>query len=164
LTAEDPPPNPTIKLGTCRITAPEEWVRKTPKFRIIADEFSIPKSEGDTEDGRLTVSSASGGVERNIDRWIGQFTQPDGKETADSAKVEESEIAGQKVHLVDISGTYRDQPNPMEDAVMREDYRMLAAIVVVEKANYFVKFYGPKKTVADHEERFMKMIKGLARE
>ena len=40
---------------------------------------------------------------------------------------------------------------------------MLSAIVVTKEAgNYFVKFYGPEKTVGDNREKFDKMIDSLS--
>ena len=54
-------------------------------------------------------------------------------------------VAGEEVHLVDLSGTFKDQRGPMAPAVERPKYRMLAAIIAAEPAgNYFIKFYGPR--------------------
>ena len=38
---------------------------------------------------------------------------------------------------------------------------MLAAIIPGEGTNFFIKFYGPKKTVAEHEKEFRAMLDGL---
>jgi hypothetical protein len=69
------------------------------------------------------------------------------------------------VHVVDISGTFKDQPGgPFAGGkiIEREKYRMLSAILVTKGAgNYFVKFYGPAKTVGDNRENFDKMIESL---
>ncbi len=162
-------PNPTIDLadGKITMTAPAGWVRKTPKVRFIEHEFAVPASKGDTEDGRVTVMGAGGTIEANVDRWIAQFSQPDGSETknqvadADRKKT----IAGLDVHFIDLSGTYKDMPRPFDPnagAVTRKDYRMVAAIIASPKlGNYFIKFYGPKQTVADHAAEFRKMVDGL---
>ena len=78
-----------------------------------------------------------------------------------------TEIAGHEVRLVDVSGTYNDRRGPFAPAVKRPDYRMLAAIVSIGKkegapaSNYFIKFYGPKKTVAANEKAFTAMIESL---
>jgi hypothetical protein len=132
---------------------------------MIAYEFAIPKAEGDEQDGRMTVMAAGGSVEANIDRWIGQFTQPDGSNTADKAKTEEKEIAGHKVHLVDIPGTYNESmgggPFAPGKVVERPDYRMLAAIIETPAASYFIKLYGPDKTIAANADGFRKMVEGM---
>lgn len=151
--------------GHFACTVPDGWVRKQPKVRIIEHEFAAPAAEGDKEDARFTVMGAGGAVADNITRWIGQFDQPDGKDTKDATKQEKKMIAGVEVHLVDITGTYKDSaggPFAGGKVVERPDYRMLAAIIVTEKdGNYFLKLYGPKKTMAAHEAGFLKMVTGL---
>jgi hypothetical protein len=157
----------TFELGESKLalTAPAEWEKTKPKTRIVEHEFSVKSAKGDTELGRMTVMGAGGSVDANIDRWIGQFSQPDGSKTKDKAKTEKKTIGGQEVHLVDISGTYKDTPGgPFAGgkAVDRPDYRMLAAIVVTPKSgSYFLKFYGPAKTVAENEKAFKTMIDSL---
>ena len=129
---------------------------------IIEHEFAIPAAKGDAADGRMTVMGAGGGIEANIERWYGQFTQPDGGSTRERAKVKKIKAGGQDVHLVDISGTFKDQRGPAAPAAERPKYRMLAAIIVTQSlGNYFVKLYGPERTVADQEKAFVTMIEGL---
>jgi hypothetical protein len=152
----------TIELGDFKVTAPAEWKQQQPKSQILSHEFSAPAAEGDKTDGRLTVMQAGGGIQANIDRWYGQFTQPDGGDTKERAKVQKRVIAGQDVHVVDISGTYKDQAGPFAPAVDKPKYRMLAAIVATEKGNFFLKFYGPERTIAKHEKAFGKMIDSLS--
>ena len=75
---------------------------------------------------------AGGSIEDNIDRWLGQFIQPDGKKTKDKAKIDKKKIAGVPVHVVDIAGTYKDTPGgpfARGKTIDREDYRMLGAII-----------------------------------
>ena len=116
--AADEESNPKIDLadGKILLTAPEAWVRKTPRVRFIEHEFAVPASKGDTEDGRVTVMGAGGTVEANLDRWIAQFSQPDGSDTknlvpeADRKKT----IAGVEVHFIDLTGTYKDMPRPFD--------------------------------------------------
>jgi hypothetical protein len=108
---------------------------------------------------------AGGSVDANIDRWFAQFSQPDGSSTKDKAKVEKMKVAGETVHFVDASGTYKDQrggPFAQQPTVERENYRMLAAIVTTkENGNFFIKFYGPAKTVAANKAAFLAMIESL---
>jgi hypothetical protein len=162
--AEGKPTAMSLADDKVTLTAPAAFVSRKPTVNFIAYEFSAPMAEGDERDGRLTVSTASGGVEANIDRWLAQFTQPDGKPTKDRTEIKKETIGGQEVHLVDITGTYLDRPpfNPAAPSVKREGYRMLAAIIVTEKnGQHFLKFYGPAKTVAAHEEAFGEMVKSL---
>lgn len=148
--------------GKLSLTAPSNWLRKKPATSIVEHEFAVPAAKGDETEGRMTIMGAGGSVDDNINRWYGQFTQPDGGSTKDRAKVEKITAAGEAVHLVDISGTFRDQRGPFAPAVERSNYRMLAAIITTKDAgNYFVKFYGPQKTIAENAQPFRRMIEGL---
>ncbi len=151
--------------GGFSLSAPEGWKRVQPKSSIVETEFAIP-SEGEGEQpGRMTVMGAGGSVQANVDRWYGQFSQPDGSATKDKATTKKLELAGCKVTLVDIGGTYKDAPaGPFAGgkAVDRPDYRMVAAIVETpDRGNYFLKFYGPGTTVAKHADGFRTMVEGL---
>lgn len=152
----------TIAMGPVAITAPEGWHKKQPRVRIIAYEYAVPAADGDENDGRMTVMLAGGSIDANVQRWYGQFKQPDGGDTSKVATVEKKEIADHDVHLVDVSGTFLDRRGPVAPAVSREEYRMLAAIVETKQGNFFIKFYGPQKTVEEQEAVFMQMIEGMA--
>jgi hypothetical protein len=177
--------------GKILLTAPNSWVRTRPRVRFIDHEFTVPAAKDDTPkvtipkpdatqgdttkddavkepaDGRVTVMGAGGAVEANVERWIGQFSQADGSDTKNLVPEADrkSTIAGFEVLRVDLSGTYHDSPRPLDPtakAVDRENYRMLAAIIVTPKlGNYFIKFYGPRQLVSDHAPEFNEMIAGL---
>jgi hypothetical protein len=151
--------------GKMSLTAPEGWNRVKPQNNVIQYEFAVPAAKGDEKDGRVTITGAGGSVDANIERWIGQFSQPDGSDTKKSAKTEQKKVAGQEVHLVDIAGTFKDQPGgPFSGgpAVEHKGYRMLSAIIVSKDAgSYFVKFYGPDKTVSDNRKNFEKLVESL---
>lgn len=155
---------PSISLADGKVTlkAPKSWDKKQPRTRIVDFEFEAPAAEGDETPARVTVMGAGGSVDANIERWISQFSQPDGKSTKDRAKNEKREIAGQTVHIVDIAGTFKDQAGPFAPAVVREDYRMIGAIIVTDKlGQYFIKMYGPSSTVAKNEKPFHEMLDSL---
>jgi hypothetical protein len=159
---QENPSTVSLAGGKLELKAPANWTRKRPQTAIVEHEFAIPPVAGDAAEGRLTVMAAGGGVDANIDRWYGQFTQPDGGNTRDRAKVKKIKAGGQDVHLVDISGTFKDQRGPMAPAVERPKYRMLAAIIATPKlGNYFIKFYGPERTVTENEKAFLGMMESL---
>lgn len=158
-----------IAEGKFEMTAPESWQRKQPKTNIVEHEFEVPAADGDERPARLTVMGAGGSIEDNIERWYGQFRQPDGGDTADQAKVEQKMVAGQEVTQVDVSGTYLDKPGgPFAGGktIERENYRMLAAIIETTQkgkktGNYFIKLVGPRKTIEENKEAFDAMIDSL---
>ncbi len=154
-----------VANGDLQFEVSGNWKSVQPKSRMLETELQIPKVGDDQQDGRLTIMGAGGSIDANIVRWQGQFSQPDGGDTADKTKVEVKTIDGQKVSIVDITGTFLDAPGgPFsgQAKVERENYRMLAAIVQTESnGNYFVKFYGPKATVDKNAEAFKAMIESL---
>jgi hypothetical protein len=155
----------TIAEEGFSLAAPEGWKRVQPKSSIVETEFSIPSEGEGLQPGRMTVMGAGGSVQANVDRWYGQFAQPDGSDTKSKATSKKLKLAGCDVTIVDITGTYKDAPaGPFAGgkAVDRPDYRMLAAIVETpDRGNYFLKFYGPGKTVAKHADGFRAMVEGL---
>ncbi len=162
--AADDAQDHTVKFGgdKLQLKVPDTWQKKKPQNNIIEYEFAAPKADGDETDGRITLMGAGGSVEANIERWKGQFETPDGG--AAKAKVTQEKIAGCDVHLLDISGTFKDKPPFSGTEVKRPGYRMFAAIVASkDQGNYFIKLYGPLRTVMENEKAFAKMIDSLER-
>lgn len=153
----------TIADGSFSLEAPQGWKKVPPKSRIVEAEFQVAGA-AEADAGRMTVMGAGGSIEANVDRWYGQFAQPDGSATKDHATTKKLKIAGCDVTVVDVSGTYKDMPGgPFAggQTVQRPGYRMLAAIVQTTDGNYFLKFYGPAATVAAHSDGFLKMLEGM---
>ena len=150
------PTGPDVDTDALHLSAPEKWVRKQPRSSMLIAEFALPKAEGDAQDGRLTVSSAGGSVKDNIDRWRTQFVGKPQKETKD-----EVELGGVTVTVVDFTGKFSDQAGPFAPGVEREGYRMLGAIIPVKGQLYFVKAYGPEKTMDAQGEAFRAFLKTL---
>ncbi len=150
-----------IADGGLQVIVPESWKEVTPASTMIEVEYSVPGEDEETV-GRVTGMLAGGSVEANIDRWYGQFVQPDGSATKDLAKMEELEVGKLKIHKVDISGTFLEGMGPIAPKTERENYRMLAAIIEMESdASYFLKFSGPAELVEKHAAGFVEMLKGL---
>ena len=121
----------TIAEGAFTLEAPAGWKQVPPTRAMVETEFAVPSTKGD-EPGRMTVMGAGGSIEANIERWYGQFTQPDGSATKDKAATKKFKVAGCDVTMVDIAGTYKDMPGgPFAGGkpIDRPAYRMLAAIV-----------------------------------
>ena len=139
-----------------------DWKSVKPKSRMLEFEVQVPKVEGDKADGRMTIMGAGGSIEANIQRWEGQFSQPDGSAT--EAKTKEMTVDDMKVTMVDVTGSFTQTmggPFSGGKKVTSPDQRMLAAIVQTPKSgNYFIKLVGPAATIKANEGEFEKMIKG----
>lgn len=144
----------SVRLDAITLTAPDNWKRKQPRSSFVLAEFSLPAADGE---GRLTVSSAGGSIEANIERWKSQFS---GLPAA--PREERLETLVGQVTLVDLAGEFNDQPGPFAPAVKRPDYRMIAAIIPVDGQLHFVKAVGPQKTIAaraDEVKAFVRSVK-----
>lgn len=146
-------------------TAPAAWAAKG-ESPMRAASYTIPPAAGDSEGGECVVyyfgAGQGGGVEANIQRWIGQFTAPDGGPAGKLAKRGKKTINGIEVETLDLTGTYMFKPFPMAPkATPKPGYRMLAAIVAGSDAPVFFKLTGPVKTVAAAEAAYEKMLGSL---
>jgi len=103
-----------------------------------------------------------GGVEANLDRWYGQFQQPDGGSTRDRAKVTKSEAGELAITRVDVEGTYTAPVRPGAAERHNEpDYRMFAAVVEGPSGPWFIRFLGPAKEVSAGETSFDAFLSGM---
>lgn len=167
--AAKPAEKSTIALANERIILkpPAEWKSVSPKSSIVQFEFSAPAGDAKPENqARITIMGAGGPIADNVNRWYGQFEQPDGSATKDKSKVEKLDVAGQTVHIVEISGTFKDSGGgPFQQprtAVVRENYRMLGAIIETKNmGQHFVKITGPSATVEKLKDGFRKMLEGM---
>jgi hypothetical protein len=147
-----------VELTRITLQAPAGWDRREPSSGFVLAEFYFPKAEGDERDGRLTVSTAGGDIEANIERWRDQFGGKPDKESRRTI-----EASGLAVTLVDFAGDFEDQRGPFAPATKQPDSRMLAAIIPVDDELFFVKAVGPEKTIAAHEEQFVAFVESVKR-
>jgi len=161
----------TLKVagGTIVLQAPAAWKQVDPQFGMIEAEFSVGPgtSEADgqeVDEARMTLMASGGSIDQNIERWFGQFQQPDNRDSSEVAKVEELDIQGTTVHYVDISGTYTGMGGAAAGGA-KDGYRMLAAIIEMDgDRNYFIKFYGPESIIEENAKAFREFLESLERE
>lgn len=138
--------------------APADWIPEKPTSSMRQAQFRLPKVAGDPEDAELAVfffQGGGGGVQMNIDRWIGQFTKGDGSPANDVAKTTKKEIHGIPVTTVDVTGTYMAGMGPMlAETKAKTNFRMLAAVAEASSGPWFFKLTGPAKTIAKWEASF----------
>lgn len=146
-------------------TPPSNWKPGPEKpMRVVT--YTVPALAGDQEPGECAVyyfgQGQGGGVQANIDRWIGQFQQPSGKPSKDVAQTTKRTIHGLSVTTVDVSGSYGGMGGPMAAThSSKPGYRMTAAIAEAPQGGVFFKFTGPARTVAASQTAFNKMLDSL---
>jgi hypothetical protein len=139
-----------------RWTMPPAWKAEAQRPMRLATYTIAPGGEC----GVYYFGSGLGGsVDANLDRWIGQFLQADGKSSKAAAKIVKLTIHGWPVKTVDISGAYTGMGGPTaQEGPATTGYRLLGAIVEGPQGSLFVKFTGPEKTVAANQAAFDKML------
>ena len=148
-------PGEAFEVMGMRVKAPEGWVRQKPANRMRKAQFKLPHADNDTHDGELTVIPAFGGMEANLQRWKQQF-----KEVPEPL-INNREVAGMKVSIVQLDGTYLYKARPMdpsETVQPRPDYRVLAAVVQAPEGQVFFKSFGPRTTMEKWQEAFTDMV------
>lgn len=147
-------------------TAPSGWTSQQRPMR--AANYVVPAAGGDSEPGECAVyyfgPGQGGGVEANVQRWIGQFRAPGGGPAAKLAKRSSKTVGGVPLTLIDLTGTYMSKASPMaQKATPKPGYRMLAAIAEGPDAPIFFKLTAPEKTAAAAEARFHELIDSIAK-
>lgn len=157
LTGADEPAAKTKKVtaGALKLEIPETWEFKESTRQFREGEIKVPAVEGDKDAGEIVVfffgQGGAGGVQANIDRWVGQF-----EEKGRASKVTAGKTTQGDFTLVELSGTYKKPIGPpiAGQSKSMPGWRMLGAIVATEAGAYFVKFDGPDKTVTASGKAF----------
>ncbi len=133
---------------------PNDWTAEQPTSSMRIAQFSLPRSGSDAEDASLVIfyfGGEGGGTDANIQRWISQFSEAD----VAASEPKRTEVNGLAQTHVDITGTYLFKTRPMAPtATEKPGFRMLAAVIEGAGGPWFVKFVGPKDTVAKWEAAF----------
>ena len=149
-----------------RFSVPGTWTRIPASSEMRAAQYRIPHASGDSEDGELILfffgATKGGGVQDNLDRWYGQFSQPDGRLSRDAAVLTIRTVHGLRVTMVDLPGTYLGggmgggaPPAP------KPGWRMLGAIIEGEGGPWFLKALGPDATIRQAKGDFEALVDSL---
>lgn len=144
-------------------TVPSDWERG-PERRMRIATYVIGSGPMEADCAVFYFGPGQGGeVQANIDRWIGQFVQPDGSESAEAAQIAAREVAGLRITTIDLSGTYTAfMGGPMSGRQEeRPDYRMLGAIVEAPEGPVFFKLTGPANSVENAFDNFHQLVKSV---
>lgn len=146
-----------------RFSVDKSWTRTPAASDMRAAQFRITRTDGDTEDGELVLfffgEGKGGSVQENLDRWYGQFTQPDGGSSRDAAVVTMKTVGNLKITAADLTGTYRGM-GPHEGQ-SKPKTRMLAAVVEGPGGPWFLRAVGPSATIARAKDAFDALLGSL---
>jgi hypothetical protein len=148
-----------------KFTAPGGWISEAPTSSMRQAQYRLPKVEGDTEDAELTVfffQGGGGGVQANVDRWIGQFSKADGSPANDIARTAHKTANGIPLTVVDVTGTYDGAMSMQKEPAVKPNYRMLAAVAEASNGPWFFKLTGPAKTILKWQPSFDAFLDSIA--
>ena len=100
-----------VEAKDIALHVPENWKQKPQVRDPRIVEFEVPPAGDDKEAGEFVVfyfgEQGAGGVEANVERWIGQF-----EEEGRKVKAVTGESTQGKYTLVDLTGTYNKSIGP----------------------------------------------------
>jgi hypothetical protein len=127
-------------------------------------QYSVTGEAGKAEFVVFYFGPGQGGNARaNVERWAGQFTQPDGRPSQEVMKTSQTDVNGIPVTLVEIKGTYQSSPMMGGSIDPKPGHMLLAAIAEGPDANWFFRLTGPEATVESNREVFDSVIGSLRR-
>lgn len=162
---EPPPPGSGSGATALTWTAPADWVAETPSSRMRKAQYRVPGEAGDAECVVYYFGPGEGGdAMTNAERWAGQFTLADGRPGSAGMKIENRQVGGIEVLVVEVAGTYqggfRMQQLPLPP---KPNQLLLGAIAKGPDANWFFKVIGPAATVEGQRTAFDDLVGGFAR-
>lgn len=144
----------TIRVSEFTFSFGKPWLRQQASSPMRAGQFLYEHQHADLGQIELVIfhfgAGQGGGVQANIDRWVGMF---DG---SPESSTEEREAGDRKVTLLSVSGTYMESAGgPFSgNKTARPDYTMLAAILPSDQGDVFIRLTGPTKAVDEMKEEF----------
>jgi hypothetical protein len=162
--APAPAPAASMQQEPLHITwvDPPAFKRVPPSNPMRKAAFIVPRSEGDKEDGELTVfyfgPGQGGSIDANVDRWVKQF----GEVNPSDVKRADREANGLRQHTVELeSGTFSSGTGMGGGGKPKENFGLIGGIVETPSGAYFFKLTGPSKTVKKAKADFYKLLDSI---
>ncbi|MEZ4386672.1 MAG: hypothetical protein R3D98_03690 [Candidatus Krumholzibacteriia bacterium] len=150
-----------VVLAGVVVTPPAAWQDLGPNGMRQA-QFRLPAVAGDADAAEVNVfyfgPASGGGVEANLQRWIGQMTVADGVQPTRST----FSADGMNGHLVELDGTYNSGGmRPMGGAgEAKAGYRLVGVVLEGPQGSLFFKLTGPVATAKVMQDELLAMVKG----
>jgi hypothetical protein len=150
--------------GSLTFAAPKGWQARDASSSMRVAEFVLPGRDaaGSAELVIYYFGGSGGSVDANVERWVGQMQQPDGRASGDVAVRDTRTINGLKVSLLDVSGTYVAEIRPgAAEKHNSPGFRMRTAVVETPRGPYYLKLVGPAPTVEAWNASFNEFLGSL---
>ncbi|MEK7793528.1 MAG: hypothetical protein AAB353_03320 [Candidatus Hydrogenedentota bacterium] len=134
----------------------ENWIR-TPERPMRVVTFKAGH-ERNAECYVSMLGGTGGGLEMNLNRWVGQFGKP-ALSAAEIDALPKIELMGQQAPMVEVSGTYTGM-----SGIAEEGQKLLGAAAISDAGSIFVRITGPADVVDLEKERFIAFCASLKQE
>lgn len=139
-------------------TLPEGWQRETPSSSMRLAQATIP---GEAGAGQLTVfyfgPGGGGGVDANLERWIGQMELDAGTEPQRDI----SAVGDFVIHRLEVQGTLKPSTMGTGPTTPQPGSRLLGAVVEGAQGPWFFKATGPAATIDAARDDFIAMVRSV---
>jgi hypothetical protein len=138
---------------------PKRWVGELAQGMRLAS-YIVPAPREGGENAQCAVyyfgPGQGGGVDANLERWIGEFQNPG------TPARRTREVRGMRVSQVEVTGSYTAHASaPGEPAGIKSGWTLLGAIIEGPAGAVFFKLTGPGPTIAAAEKEFNGMLESV---
>lgn len=137
------------KLTGIRFDVPGRWLEQA-ESEFYEAKYVIPSEHGEMT---LTLTTMGGGIEANLNRWVGQFRLEPGAKP----RREKLSVDGLNGDWLDVRGTFRSRvgnsPGP------HPDWRLLGVAIPTKPRPFLLKLIGPRPAVAKFQDEFRKFVR-----
>ena len=137
------------QLMGIRFDVPKAW-NEQPESEFYEAKYVIPSDEGEMT---LTLTPMGGGIDANLQRWVGQFQQDSG----DRPRRDTLRVDGTEAEWLDVRGTFRSRvgnsPGP------HTDWRLLGVAIPMTPRPFLLKLVGPRGAVSSFEDEFRTFVR-----
>lgn len=138
---------------------PAEWRNEAPSSSMRMAQAAIP---GEAGEGQLTVfyfgPGGGGGVDANIDRWVGQVQLDPGTLPR---RIRMDLEGGLVAHWVEVEGTLQPSMMGTGPTEAQPGSRLQGAVVEGPQGPWFFKATGPSETLDAQRDAFFSMLRSL---
>jgi hypothetical protein len=156
-----------VRLAGVTYTPPAHWQDLGPSG-MRQGQYRLPAAEGDKAPAEVNVfyfgPESGGGVEANLQRWIGQILLPGNVDPAEAVVRSTFTADGMPGHVVAVNGRYQAGGGPMGGrGEVLPGYRLVGVVIEGPEGSVFFKLTGPEATAGAMEGDLLAMVKGATR-
>ena len=147
-----------LEVAGFTFNPPSEWVSSKPTSNMRKAQFEAQsKSKGKAEIAFFHFgSTGAGGIQANVDRWMKQFEDPQGK-VVKTEKFGDNSLTFAQAYGTFLSG------RPFGPKTPKPGYALTAAIIDGPAGSIFIKMTGPRAAVDEHTDALKKMAQAAVK-